>query len=166
MKAIQFGSGTDLHKVVTHIHVTLRNLAPLEIGLAQELLRRQELHLDSHLEQVRQAKSGVDAFDPEIAAAEAEVQRVTALVTATEGELQKAQKSKDSWAKRDAFNQMCQVRADAADHVQSLTQRKLVAQSELESLGAQRPSIDASLVSLRSELTRIEAFYLASERKA
>jgi hypothetical protein len=108
----------------------------------------------------------VDAFDPEIAAAEAEVQRITALVTATEGELQKAQKSKDSSAKRDAFNQMCQVRADAADHVQSLTQRKLVAQRELESLGAQRPSIDASLVSLRSELTRIEAFYLASERKA
>jgi hypothetical protein len=162
MRAIQFGSGTDLQKVANHIHVTLRNLAQLETGLAREILRRQEVHLDAHLEQGRQAKSAMDAFDLEIAAAQAEVDQKTQLVKDAEAQL----KSKKPSVDRDAINQAWQVCADAADHVEVLKQRKLTAQSKLEWLDAQRPSIDASLTALRTELGRIEEFYSVLERKA
>jgi predicted nucleic acid-binding Zn-ribbon protein len=166
MRVFQFGPGTDLEKVAAHIRVTLSNLAHFETGLARENLRRKEVYLDSHLEQGRLAEESITAFDSEIATAAAEVQRTSGLVAAAEAELQKAQKSKDSLAQRDAVNRACQVRADAFDHAESLKRRRLAAQSELESINGQRSSIDASLTALRTELARIEAFYSVLERKA
>lgn len=161
MRAIQFSSGTDLLKVATHIQATLRNLAPLETGLAQELLHRQEAHLAAYLEQYRQAEEFIASLDPAIAVAQAEVDRTTQL--AKDAEAGSKKKPSPAW---DAAILKWQANAEAVEQLESLKQRKLAAQSELESLGDQRTSIDASLVALRAEFARIGAFYSVMERKS
>jgi hypothetical protein len=154
-------AGTNLAMIAGHIEATLRNLAPTEIDFARERVRRQEAQLAAYLEQYRMAEESIAGLDPEIAVAQAEVDQKTQLVKDAEAQ----SKSKKPSLDRDAINQAWQVRADAADHVESFKQRKFAAQSELEGLGAQRPSIDASLVALRAELARVTEFYSITERK-
>jgi chromosome segregation ATPase len=161
MKLIAFGKESDLATTRHHIRVTFANLAPLEIGVAQEEMRRKEEELAGHLERCRVAKDAIAALDPEIAKAQAEVKRTTELMAAAETELQKSPsaKSKNDSSKRDAFNSACQVRADAAELLESLNQRQLAGQAEIESFSRQQLSIEDSLSTLRAELAATERFY-------
>jgi chromosome segregation ATPase len=154
--------GTNLGMIAEHIEVALRSLAPTETAFAQERLRRQEAKLAAYLEQYRLAEESIAAFDPEIAAAQAEVDRTTQLAKDAEAQSAKSKKPSPAW---DAVIAAWQTSSDAAEPLESLKQRKLATQSEFDRLSAQRSSIDAALVALRAELARVTEFYSITERK-
>lgn len=155
-------AGTNLGMIAQHIEIALRNLAPTEIAFAQERLRRQEAKLTAYLEQYGFAEASIAALDPEIAAAQDEVDRMTQLAKDAEAQSAKSKKPSPAW---DAVILAWQTSADASAPLEALKQRKLATQSEFDSLSAQRSSIDASLVALRTELARITEFYSIMERK-
>jgi hypothetical protein len=127
--------GTHLGTIAQHIEIALRNLAPTEIGFAQERLRRQEAQLATSHEQYRLGEESLAALDSEIAVAQGEVDQKTQLVKDAEA----LSKSKKPSLDRDAINAAWQTRADAADHVESLKRRKTAAAAEIERY--QRPEI-------------------------
>jgi hypothetical protein len=161
MKLIAFNKESDLAMARHHIRKTLATLAPLEIGVAQEEIRRKEDELAGHLEKCRVAKDAIAAIDPEISKAQTEVERTTELMTAAETGLKKSPsaKSKNDSSKRDAFNQACQIRATAVELLESLNQRQLAGRAEIDSFSRQKLSIEDSLSTLRAELAATERFY-------